>query len=72
MKSGKFKGQDSLDLLRQSAEWAEERIFTAIRRAGFDPEERRSLSGFNLPCPDKNQGVLASTILGASFATSAS
>ncbi len=72
MKSGKFKGQDSLELLRQSADWVEERIFSAIRRAGFDPEERRSLSGFNLPCPDKSQRVLASTILGASIATSVS
>jgi len=56
MKDGFFKGRDSLGLLRDGADWVEERIFSAVRRAGFDPEEARSLGSF-LP-PPKIEGGL--------------
>ena len=46
MRNGIYEGQDSLALLEQAADWAEGRIFSAIRRAGLDPEEKRSAWGF--------------------------
>jgi hypothetical protein len=46
MRSGFFEGRDSLELLQESTEWVQERIFNAIRRAGFDPEEDRNLLTF--------------------------
>ena len=46
MHSGPYKDHNSLDLLRASAEWVEARIFDAIRRAGFDPDEDRNLLNF--------------------------
>ncbi|EIM73496.1 hypothetical protein A33O_14946 [Nitratireductor aquibiodomus RA22] len=57
MKEGLFKGRDSLELLRDGADWVEERIFSAVRRAGFDPEEARSLASF-LPLPKIKGGLL--------------
>lgn len=39
MNDGPFKGQSSLDLLKQSADWVEDRIYAAIRRAGYEPDE---------------------------------
>ena len=39
MRGGPYKGRNSLDLLKESAEWVEARIFGTIRRAGFDPDE---------------------------------
>jgi len=57
MNDGPFKGQNSLDLLKESADWVEERIFGAIRRAGFDPNEARSLGNF-MPLPKLNGGLL--------------
>lgn len=50
MRGGHYDGRNSLDLLRESADWVEERIISAIMRAGFDPEERRSLGSFT-PAP---------------------
>ena len=46
MHSGTYKDHNALDLLRESAEWVEARIFDAIRRAGFDPDEDRNLLNF--------------------------
>lgn len=46
MNGGKFSGRNSLDLLMESADWIEERIFGAIRRAGFNPDEERNMSNF--------------------------
>lgn len=46
MRGGEYKDCNSLDLLKESAEWAEARIYGAIRRAGFDPEEDRNLVTF--------------------------
>lgn len=51
MSSGYYKGHNSLDLLRESAAWVEERIFSAIDRAGFDPEEERNLWNFRVKPP---------------------
>lgn len=61
MNSGEYEGRDSLDLLKESATWVQNRIFSAIDRAGFDPEEKRGaydfrpLSKTNVP----NIGILA-------------
>lgn len=46
MRSGAYVGRDSLDLLKESADWVEERIFNAIQRTGFDPDEDRGLVHF--------------------------
>ncbi len=46
MKGGHFEGRNSLDLLKGAAIWVEDRIFSAVRRAGFDPEEDRGLVHF--------------------------
>jgi hypothetical protein len=46
MRGGPYKDRDSLDLLKESAEWVEARIYGAIRRAGFDPDENRNLVSF--------------------------
>lgn len=46
MRNGYYAGSNSLELLKESAVWAENRIFNAIRRAGFDPEEERNISTF--------------------------
>ncbi|OYX66429.1 MAG: hypothetical protein B7Y88_05555 [Sphingomonadales bacterium 32-64-17] len=46
MKGGEYEGFDSVALLAQASEWIEERIFSSIRRAGFDPEEKRGVSNF--------------------------
>lgn len=61
MRSNPFKDRNSLDLLQESAEWVEERIFGAIRRAGFDPDERRNLVTFEKPPPAPPGGA---TLLG--------
>lgn len=58
MKSGPFKGRDSLELLKESADWVEARIFGAIRRAGFDPEEYRGLFHFQ-PRPKPERSILS-------------
>lgn len=46
MRGGYYKNRNSLDLLKESAEWVESRIFEVIRRAGFDPDEERNLVNF--------------------------
>lgn len=46
MRSGRYKDRDSLELLRESANWVETRIFNAIQRAGFSPDEYRNLITF--------------------------
>ncbi|MGB9141167.1 MAG: hypothetical protein WCB71_03095 [Aestuariivirga sp.] len=46
IRGGPFDGRDSLDLLKEGADWVEARIFNSIRRAGFDPEEHRGLAHF--------------------------
>jgi hypothetical protein len=46
MRTGEYKDHNSLGLLKESADWAEARIFGAIRRASYDPDELRNLSSF--------------------------
>lgn len=46
MRQGNYAGEDSLTLLSQAADWVEARIYAAIRRAGFDPNEKRGLWDF--------------------------
>jgi hypothetical protein len=62
MKAGRFAGEDSIDLLRQSANWIQCRIFDAINRAGYDPEEKRGMYDFRRMPEAKveNLGILAS------------
>ena len=37
MRGGLYEGHNSLELLKESAEWLEARIDSAFSRAGFDP-----------------------------------
>lgn len=60
MRDGPFRGRNSLELLKEGADWVEARIFNAIHRAGLDPDEERSLVQF-LPRPKPSSGR---TILG--------
>ena len=46
MRSGTYKDRNSLDLLRESSNWVESRIRSAIRRAGYDPDEERNFANF--------------------------
>lgn len=46
MRGGPYKDRNSLDLLKESAEWVEARIYGAIHRAGFDPDEDRNPVNF--------------------------
>ncbi len=46
MRSGRYKDRDSLELLKESANWVETRICSAIQRAGFQPDEHRNLINF--------------------------
>ena len=46
MSRGPYEGHNSMDLLKESADWVEARIFSAIGRAGFDPDEDRNLLNF--------------------------
>ena len=57
IKGGPFEGRNSLDLLREGADWVEARIFAAVRRAGYDPEEERGLVHFQ-PRPKPSGGLL--------------
>ena len=52
MRGGSYKNRNSLDLLKESAEWVEARIYGAIRRAGFDPDENRNLVNFQKRPPE--------------------
>ena len=52
MRDGPYKNRNSLDLLKESADWVEERIVSAIRRSGFDPDEERNLKTFEKHSPD--------------------
>lgn len=63
MNDGPFKGRNSLDLLNESADWVEARIFAALQRAGFDPNEARSLGTF-MPMPKLKGGSLLSDLTG--------
>ena len=51
MRGGPYKGRNSLELLNESAEWVQARIYSAIRRAGFDPDEPRNAIDFERPPP---------------------
>ena len=46
MRDGPYAGRDSLELLHEGAVWVESRIFSAIERAGFSPDEERNLVNF--------------------------
>lgn len=48
MRGGPYKDRNSLDLLKEGAEWVEARIFGAIRRAGFNPDENRNVVNFQV------------------------
>ncbi|MEX0970211.1 MAG: hypothetical protein WD046_07195 [Paracoccaceae bacterium] len=46
MKHGMYKGRDSIELLEEAAYWIKSRIYSAVERAGFNPDEERSYSNF--------------------------
>jgi hypothetical protein len=58
MRDGRFAGENSLVLLEESAKWVESRIFSAIERAGLDPEEYRRFSDFQ-PRPTLEKTLLS-------------
>ncbi|WP_337997822.1 hypothetical protein [Oleispirillum naphthae] len=54
MKYGPYEGRNSLELLKESAAWIEERIYCAITRAGYSPDEERNIVTFETrPSPEK-------------------
>lgn len=57
IESGPYKGRNSLELLKESADWVEARIFDIIRRAGFDPDEKRNIVNFS-PRPELPAGQM--------------
>lgn len=57
MRGGRYKGRDSLELLNESAGWVETRIYNAIIRAGFSPDENRNLVTFQ-ERPPAGRGLL--------------
>ncbi|MEP0713464.1 MAG: hypothetical protein ABJC55_16230 [Algoriphagus sp.] len=57
MRKGHYKGRNSLDLLKESADWVEERISNSIKRAGFNPNEVRRLGDFSKPS-STSSGIL--------------
>jgi len=59
MRGGLYSGRDSLDLSREGADWVEERITSAIKAAGFDPEEKRELHSFKTRAELPRQGLLS-------------
>ncbi len=67
MKNGRYKNRNSLDLLKESAEWVEERIYSAIRRAGFDPDEERDQRTFEERRPPVELPALKAALLGKSI-----
>jgi hypothetical protein len=61
MSSGYYEGRDSLELLHEGAQWVEDRIHNAIRRAGYEPDEERRLHDFTeRPKPERFQGGILS------------
>ncbi len=46
LRRGHFKGQNSMELLRQCAELVEELIFGAIKKAGYEPNEEVYIRDF--------------------------
>lgn len=63
MGAGPYAGRNSLELLHESADWVEARIYAAISRAGLRPDEDRRLSDFALRPPPGVQlmGLLSNT-----------
>jgi hypothetical protein len=61
MKKGAYEGRDSVELLREGAEWAKERVFSAIRRAGLNPDEERNIMTFE--CRPLQTNLLPKSLL---------
>lgn len=65
MKEGHYKGHDSVELLREAADWVDARINSAIVRAGLDPNEDRNLVNFQKRPPSHDvPPLLWTTVLG--------
>ena len=61
MKAGRYEGADSVELLHEAADWVQNRIFGAVERAGYNPDEKRGIYDFR-KMPDKHSqavGLLA-------------
>lgn len=63
MKGGPYEGRNSLHLLKEGAAWVEARIFSAIRRAGLDPDEDRGLVHFQPRPKPTTTATLLGTLL---------
>lgn len=46
MSSGFYEGRNSVEVMHEAADWVEDRIFSAIRGAGYDPDEERKVRDF--------------------------
>jgi hypothetical protein len=57
MKDGPYASFDSLDLLREGLMWVEERIFSAVERTGFSPDEYRNVVEFSARTEDPATGM---------------
>jgi hypothetical protein len=49
MRGGHFKGRNSLEIMTEAAQWVEARIFAAIERSGYKPDEYRNVATFQKP-----------------------
>lgn len=57
MRGGLYDGRNSLDLLKEGADWVEQRIYNAITRAGFKPDESRNAFTFELQDPNDSRSL---------------
>ena len=46
IREGRYEGSKAIDIIIESQEWVESRIFSAIRSAGLDPMEERNAVTF--------------------------
>ena len=63
IREGKYKGQKAIDVLERCRSWVDERLTSAIRRVGLDPDEKRNAVDFSPPLPSQ-PGLLDSMLTG--------
>ncbi|MCA3513134.1 MAG: hypothetical protein IOB85_02075 [Methylobacterium sp.] len=59
MRNGHYAGRNSIELLSESMHWVEDRLLGAIRRAGFDPDEKRNVRTFEKMPKVETRGLLS-------------
>ena len=62
IKSGHYAGHHALELLTEAVNWTEAYILGAIRKAGYDPNERRQIATL---LPVRSNAVGGITLLGS-------